>query len=368
MRVVYAVSVPRGGPLSHVLELAPRVAAAGVDVTVLSSTPASVERTRALGLGAALVPLDHKLDVAGAAAAWRHLADADVVHTHDRRTGLLIRVQARARRRRAVHTFHGLPDEIFARIGNPHAAAPPGVSRAREAWLMHGLLRIEALLSYLGTVVVPSEALAGFLVEHGFPRARLRVIPNGVEPGPRAEHRSREPVVVVCAAVLEQRKGIDVLLEAAARAGTPLRLEILGDGPERGNLEAQARRLGVDALFTGYVDDVRERMRNADVFALPARAENLPMAILEAMATGLPVVTTHVGGTAELVEEGVTGLLVGPDDPVAFAHALDRLAEDPGGRARMGAAGYERVCDHFDAEKTARRMVSLYECLCGSST
>src|SRR4249919_3396669 len=103
---------------------------------------------------------------------------------------------------------------------------------------MHGLLRIEALLSYLGAVVVPSAALAQFLGQHGFPRNRLHVIPNGVELGERADHGSREPVVVACAALLERRKGVDVLLEAAAIAQVPLRLEILGDGPERTVLEA----------------------------------------------------------------------------------------------------------------------------------
>ena len=260
MKIVYAVSVPRGGPLSHVLELAPRVAAAGHDVTMLTSTAEAVARAHGLGVDAALVPLDHKFDVRGAAAAWRHIAEADIVHTHDRRTGLLVRAQARARGRRAVHTFHGLPDEIFARVGDPAAPAPPGVSRAREAWLMHGLLRIEALLSYLGSVVVPSHVLERFLVEHGFPRDRLHVIANGVELGTRAEHRQQEPVSVVCAAVLERRKGIDVLLEAAALAQVPVRLEILGDGPERTSLEARARDLQVDAVFAGYVGDVRERL------------------------------------------------------------------------------------------------------------
>ena len=368
VKVVYAVSVPRGGPLSHVLELAPRVAACGVDVTVLSSTRSSTERARALGLDAVLVPLDHKFDVRGAAAAWEHIAHADVVHTHDRRTGLLVRPQARIRGPRPVHTFHGLPDEIFARVGRTDAQTPPGVSRAREAWLMHGLLRIEALLSYLGAVVVPSAALAQFLAQHGFPRNRLHVIPNGVELGERADHGSREPVVVACAALLERRKGVDVLLEAAAIAQAPLRLEILGDGPERTVLEARARELGLDAVFAGYVGDVRERLREADIFVLPARAENLPMAILEAMATGLPVVSTRVGGNAELVEDQVNGLLVEPDDASALASALDRLATDPAARSRMGNAGYERVRHEFEAGATARRMVSLYKQLCESST
>jgi glycosyltransferase involved in cell wall biosynthesis len=368
VKVVYAVSVARGGPLTHVLELAPRVAACGVDVTVLSSTRTSTERARGLGLDAVLVPLDHKFDVRGAAAAWRHIAQADIVHTHDRRTGLLVRAQARVRGPRPVHTFHGLPEEIFARVGRPDARTPPGVSRAREAWLMHGLLRIEALLSYLGTVVVPSAALAQFLGEHGFPRNRLHVIPNGVELGERAHHGPREPVVVVCAALLERRKGVDVLLEAAAIAQAPLRLEILGDGPERAALEARAQELGLDAHFAGYVDDVRERLREADIFVLPARAENLPMAILEAMATGLPVVSTRVGGNAELIEDQLTGLLVEPDDAAALAGALDQLASDPASRSTMGNAGFERVREKFEAGAMARRMVDLYTKLCESST
>ena len=97
----------------------------------------------------------HKLDARGAAQAWPALAGADVVHTHDRRAGLLARPQARLRGAASVHTLHGVPEELCVRVGRDDEPVPPGVSRARIAWLLHGIVRIEALLTHLGTVDRP---------------------------------------------------------------------------------------------------------------------------------------------------------------------------------------------------------------------
>jgi glycosyltransferase involved in cell wall biosynthesis len=360
LKVVYASSLERGGPLSHLRDLAPHVAGRGVDVTVLCASEAVAAGFRETGVEAVAVPLRHKLDLAGAARVWRHL-EADVVHTHDRRAGLLVRPQGRARAAHVVHTLHGLPEEIALRVGRDDRPLPPGVSRARLTWLLHGYLRIESILGRLGTIVVPSEAMRRFLVQHGFASRRIHVIPSGVSILPAKTRPAREPVVAAIAANLEYWKGIDVLLEACTHVRHPVRLEIFGDGSQRASLESRARQLRIDATFHGFVDDLRRRLDDVDMFVLPSRAENFPIAILEAMASGLPVVATRVGGVPELVADGETGLLVDPGDPRQLAAAIDRFAADPELRRALGEHGARRAAERFDPEQIAGRMVELYE-------
>jgi glycosyltransferase involved in cell wall biosynthesis len=367
MKVVYACSLSAGGPLKHLLDLAPHVARTGVDVTVLCADEEIADEFRLRGVGSTAAPLDHKLDLRGTAAVWPLLDGADVVHTHDRRTGLLVRPQARLRGAASVHTLHGVPDEIFGLVGRENGRVEPGVSEARIWWLLHGLMPIEARLARLGTTVVPSAALRGFLVEHGFAEKRTHVVPNGVEVS-RHEPRSRhEPFRIATAGILEHRKGVDVLLEACAGVDVPVRVEVFGDGSLRPDLERQGELLGVDAIFHGRVPDVPERLRDVDLFALPTRGDNLPIAVLEAMALALPVVATRTGGLPELVDDGVTGLLVEPDDPDGLAAAIARLAGDEAARIRFGRAGAARVLERFDAGDVARQMVALYERLVGGT-
>jgi glycosyltransferase involved in cell wall biosynthesis len=180
------------------------------------------------------------------------------------------------------------------------------------------------------------------------------------EDGTRAEHGG---LVAGVAANLEYWKGIDVLLEAVRLAQSPLRVEIYGVGSKQGELERQAE--GLDVHFNGFVPDP---LASIDVLVQPSRADNLPLAILEAMAAGLPVIGTRVGGIPELVVDGETGLLVDPERPEELAAALDSVAADPERRLELGRRGRERVREHFSADGIARRTVALYEELCGSST
>lgn len=369
MRVVYVSTLERGGPLSHLRQLAPRVAGEGVDVHVLCASEEVAESFRDLGVSADPVPIEHKLDLRRASSLWPALKGADLVHTHDRRAGLFGRIQGRLRGARVMHTLHGLPEEIAPRLGREDAPAPPGVSRGRIAWLEHGYLRFEGLLGALGHVVAPSQAMAEFLLAHGFPRRLLHVIPYGIDADGAGGRPSPGGVFVAgTAANLEYWKGIDLLLEAGALAKSPLRLEIYGDGSLRGELEQQARRAGVEARFHGFVPDLRDRLGELDAFVLPSRADNLPVSILEAMSAGLPVIGTRVGGVPELIVEGETGLVVDPESPAALAGALDELAADPERRRKLGERGRERVAAEFSAEEMGRRTVALYERLCGSST
>jgi glycosyltransferase involved in cell wall biosynthesis len=121
-------------------------------------------------------------------------------------------------------------------------------------------------------------------------------------------------------------------------------------------------------VFHGLVADVRPRLAELDVFVLSTLGDNLPVAILEAMAAGLPVVASRTGGIPELVEDGVTGALVPPGDVDALSQAIGRLVGAPDVRAAQGRAARERVRERFDSGEVARRMVKVYEETCASST
>jgi glycosyltransferase involved in cell wall biosynthesis len=343
--------------------------AEGVDVLVLAGNEPVADTFRAVGVPVEVVPIADKLDVRGARALLPLLENADVVHTHDRRAGLFGRVAGRLRGARVLHTLHGMPEEIAARIGRPDAPDPPGVSPARIAWLVQGYLRIESTLTRLGHVVAPSQAMADFMLAHGFPERLVHVIPYGIELAEPVERAAGGDVLVAgVAANLEYWKGIDVLIEAAGLAKSPLRLELYGVGALQEELEAQARTAGVDARFHGFVSDMRGPFASLDVLVQPSRADTLPLAVLEAMAAGLPVVGSRVGGIPEQVEDEVTGLVVEPENPAALAAALDSLAGDPGRRRALGEAGRARAAERFSPEGVTRRTVELYRELCGSST
>jgi glycosyltransferase involved in cell wall biosynthesis len=363
VRVVYVSSLPKGGPVTHLRTLAPAVARTGVDVHVVCLDENVARSMRAEGVDASVEPLRHKLDVAGARRVRRLVAGADVVHTQDRRAGLLVRPLARIGGAGTVHTYHGLPEELGVRLG--HDAWLPATPPLRMAWLRHGYLRIEFLLSRFGAVVVPSQALASFLTEHGLPASRVHVIPHGIEIPARSEFGPSAGGLTVVGATsnLEYEKGVDVLVEACALAAEPIRLELYGDGARRPELERLAGERDVEVVFAGHVEDVRARLSGFDVFALPSRAENFPVGVLEAMAAGLPVVATRVGGVAELVVDGETGVLVEPEDASALAGALDSLAKDTAARRRLGEAGAQRARKLFDADRMASRTIALYESL-----
>ncbi len=304
------------------------------------------------------MPLRHKADLAGARRIWPLLAGADVVHTHDRRSGLLVRPPAKARGAAVFHTYHGLPHQVAGLVdGRPAARfparTPRGSCTATARWRRRWRL--------LGQVVVPSRAVARFLIAHRFPAGRLHVVPNGIDLRRTEPAPAHDPLVVGTAAILEHRKGIDVLLEAPSRRlDTPLRVEIFGDGSLRRALEEQARALRVDAHFHGRVDDVRTRLESLDVFVLPSRDENLPMALLEAMAAAVAPVATRVGGVPELVVDGESGVLVAVDDADGLAAAIDALARDPERREQIARQAAQRVANEFEAEALGRRMVALY--------
>jgi glycosyltransferase involved in cell wall biosynthesis len=166
-------------------------------------------------------------------------------------------------------------------------------------------------------------------------------------------------------------KGLVYLLRAIAslRVEFPnLVLEIAGSGPERATLEREAQTLGLSdgVRFLGWVEELAPVLARWEVFVLPSLEEGFPMAALEAMAAGLPVVASAVGGVPELVEDGRTGYLVPPRDPAALADRLRVLLLDPVQQRAFGAAGQARVRDHFSAERMVTRIAEIYDGLLGS--
>jgi glycosyltransferase involved in cell wall biosynthesis len=202
----------------------------------------------------------------------------------------------------------------------------------------------------------------------GLPPGRSVTIHNGVDVlrfRPRDAERRPGPLRVVVVANLIPEKGVGVLLEAIGRLReVELSLDVIGDGPEHGILEARAQALGVAdrVRFVGLRDDVPELLREADVAVHPARwQEALGNTVLEAMATGIPLVASRVGGIPELLADGSEGLLVTPGEPEPLAAALRRLAGDPSLRARLGAAARARVLREFTLERSVQRHLDLCE-------
>jgi colanic acid/amylovoran biosynthesis glycosyltransferase len=199
--------------------------------------------------------------------------------------------------------------------------------------------------------------------------SKLRVVHCGVDPAvyTPASRDDDGTFRVLSVGRLVPAKGHGVLLEAAAlaaRNGVRLHLTIVGDGPRRERLAALARELGIaeHVTFAGAVsqDALPAMFAAADAFCLPSFAEGLPVVLMEAMATGLPAVTTGVMGIPELVRDGENGVLVPPGRADLVADALGRLARDPELRARLGRAGRARVVEAFDIRHEARRLHDLF--------
>jgi len=204
---------------------------------------------------------------------------------------------------------------------------------------------------------------------------RLVVVPNSVDLrrlGP-ARDGSSEPGRVLSVARLVEKKGLRDLVEACAvlqrRSATAgLQLEVVGGGPMRSELRATAERLGVNARFLGPLpqEQVLERYRRAAVYCLPCVVagsgdrDGLPTSVLEAMALGVPVVTTAVGGLPDAVIDGETGLLVPQHDPEALAAAIERLLTDGELAARLAAQARRHVEERFALERSAARLRALF--------
>ena len=202
---------------------------------------------------------------------------------------------------------------------------------------------------------------------------KLRLIRNGIVPPVPSRHDIRDELgippeaeLVGTVAVLRPEKAVDVLIDAAALLSEVfphLRVLVAGSGPEEDRLRTMVRerRLEDKVLLLGLRRDVADVLTALDVVAFSSDREGTPLAVMEAMAAGKPIVATRVGGVPDLVEDGVHGLLVPRRDPRALADSIARLLRDERLRSELGRRGRERQRREFDIDVTVRQVESLYE-------
>jgi glycosyltransferase involved in cell wall biosynthesis len=276
-----------------------------------------------------------------------------------------------------LHTwmFHAnLPGRLLGRLAGVPIIVCGERTMGQESRRRHWANRMTHPLA--DRIMCVSPAVADFVVkEVGIPKDKTVVIPNGVErrdsgslPTQREARAwlglpTNRPLIGTVTR-LAPVKGLDVLLEAMLSL-PDVHAVFVGKGPEKGRLEAMAKELGIGerSQFVGRKEDVSTWLAALDAFVLPSHWEGMSNALLEAMAAGLPVVATAVGGTPDVVLDGVTGLLVSPGDPASLARAIGRMIRDPNLRQKMGRAGRARIEQHFSIEETVRRTEEMYTVL-----
>ncbi|WP_051551257.1 glycosyltransferase family 4 protein [Nocardioides sp. URHA0020] len=365
-RIVQVTTQTVGGPVEHAVDVAIGLAARGHDSHVVGPRTSRTEEASGAGVTWHDVPMVSKRDLRGGLASARLLRALrpDVVHLQDRRAGWLGRAIAPVLRGRegstgVVYTLHGVADGLSDLVaGNARAAQ----RRRRDGW--YYLTGERAITRWGGgRVVVPSRAVAAYAVDHvGLRPEIVDVVPNGVA----AAHHEAPRVatgdpVAIWVGVLAPVKRVDLLLDAVA-AAPGLRLLVAGDGPLRDEVGRRAAEpdLAGRVELAGWVDDPSGLLARADVYVLTSDAENCPLSLLEAMAAGLPVVATTVGGVPEVVRDGVDGLLCPAGDAAALAAALRRLSADPHLRARLGASARQRVLDSYTLDHCLDGLLASY--------
>jgi glycosyltransferase involved in cell wall biosynthesis len=317
-------------------------------------------RFRDAGISYEIAPLDRAFDVRWILRVKEHLETQRIslIQSHEFTANCYVTAAARLAGIPIVCTTHG---KLYY--------ANAGYRRVAYRWVSRTADRFVAV----------SEDLAGFLTQTvNIRREHIEIIHNGVDlakfaPDPRERNKlrrglglSEDDVVVIVVAALFPGKGHDILLDALTELGTQgVKLLIAGDGDERGRLELRARTLGLGAevSFLGQRSDVPNLLRAADVFILPSYSEGLPLSVIEAMASGVPVVATRVGGIPELVIDGHNGVLVPPGSAKDIASALSRIIGDNVFAARIVAAAKQAVREAFSLQQMRERYASLYRSL-----
>jgi glycosyltransferase involved in cell wall biosynthesis len=220
-------------------------------------------------------------------------------------------------------------------------------------------------------LIAVSTSLERSLLAHGFSAGRVRRIANGVPTGDRLRRKYRpgEELSIGMIALFRPRKGIEMLLEAMARVqASGARVHLHAVGPfetpeyERSVLEF-ARRLAIESSITwaGFRSDIAAEFKRMHLFVLPSLyGEGMPMVVLEAMAAGLPIVSTTVEGIPEVVRQGLDGLLVKPGDPAELADALLRFVRGEADAEAMGNSGWQRQRDSFSDVSMAKGVAAVY--------
>lgn len=372
--LVYSSLLDVGGVETHLLSLLRHGDPSRYRWLILSST-SSAFAGQARALGAQVVPWQpaHPFDVVSLIHLSRmfRLYSVDLIHAHSPRASLFGRIAARLIGRPAVVTVH-LPPYYYARELGLGSQARRCIYRSIERFLNN---RLTDRLIYVSSQVYQDALALGVISPD-----RATVIENGIDLASYQRNSSCEVVrqaldtplemtVLCCVGRLARQKGFDVLLEACPAlkpGGRAWRIWLIGDGSEREALEAQVRRLGLEECvrFLGFRSDVPELLKASDIFVLPSRDEAMSMALLEAMAAGLPCAVTDVGDNARLVENGVSGWVVPPEAPQALANALNGLILDPTLCRTMGQAARSKA-QQYDVRRMVARTLAVYEQVLG---
>jgi glycosyltransferase involved in cell wall biosynthesis len=363
LRIAYAITRADeiGGAQVHVRDLASAMHAAGHEVTVLAGMAGVLfDQLARLGVPFRLVP-----DLVRSIAPHRDLAAVrqlkallhelrpDLVTIHSSKAGWLGRLAARQLRVPVIFTAHGW-------------AFTEGVPRSQRT--VYALA--ERLMSPLTDhIITVSEYDRGLALDHRIaPPNRITCVHNGVPdllgPGAISPQQEPQPVRIVMLGRFAAQKDHATLLRAlAGLQDQPWRLNLAGDGPDQGKIEALAAELGLvcRVRFLGHSDDVIGLLRQSDMLVLISRWEGLPYSVLEAMSFGLPVVASDVGGVREAIIDGESGILVPRDDVAALRSALAGLISDPERRHRLGTAGRRYYEKAFRFEHMLRDTLALYE-------
>jgi glycosyltransferase involved in cell wall biosynthesis len=355
LRVLHTeASLGWGGQEIRVLTEARGMARLGHEVLLAAPAEARIAQEAArFGVPVRTLAIGRKRP-GGVAALRKLFAEGfDVVNTHSSTDSWLAAL--------ACATLASAPPLVRTR----HISAPLP-KNAPTRWLYTRATR---------RIVTTGERLrAQVIAETGVPAERVVSIPTGIDlarfhPADRRAARAAlgleagVPLIGIVA-TLRSWKGHRYLLEAiAAMANKDARLAIVGDGPQRTALEARAAELGLAARvrFTGNQDDVAPWMQAFDVFCLPSYAnEGVPQALMQAMACGLPVVTTPVGSIDEIVADGDSGLMVPPEDAERLREALERLLADASLREALARRAAETARARFGEARMVERMVAVF--------
>jgi glycosyltransferase involved in cell wall biosynthesis len=359
-RVVVAITLDQvGGAQAYVANLL-QVLAGRFEV-VLAAHGKGPLQDAARETGARAVPLRHVRrpinpwqDALGLVELYRlcRRERPDVLHTNSSKAGVLGCLAG---------FLAGVPIRIFTAHGWAFMAFSG--AKAQVYLLTHRLIRRCATRI---VCVADGERALG-LSAGACSRGRTVVIYNGIDVGAAIRaHPSAEVPTIVTVGRLKAPKDLTTLVQALSQLdGGSFRARLVGDGPDRPLVEDEIREQGLETVVAllGERHDVPELLAKADVFALSSTSEGLPLSIIEAMAAGLPVVATAVGGVPELVVDDETGLLVPPRDADAFAEALRRLVHDPELGSRLGDAGRARAERLFDLPRFREAYLSLYRSL-----
>lgn len=346
LRVLHVTTAaqPIAGAERVLLNLARRDSRWLVHITTLEPEGDLHAQVRAAGAAASSLAARGPLrDLVGAARlarlvrAWR----PDIVHVHLARPALVAAIIKPLLEVPLVQTRHY--GDFFQRFG-------PAWKASLDAWSARRMDAIIAVSKESGRQLVALESVQA---------ARIHVVPNGIEPlvpsgppvqGPRAQS-------IVCAATAHPRKGHEVLLAAFARLlpkHPGMQLVLLGGGTDSAQMKAAITRWGVagHVRTKGFCSrqEAISILSSATVYVQPSIEEGFGVAVLEAMALGIPVVASDVGGMKETVVNGVTGLRVPPQDPARLADAISRLLRDPALRATYGRAGRKRVASNYSVQ------------------